>query len=117
MNGRFDEVFAGGFIAGTVSGARKGASPEHGAKKVTLRRFEKRGEVFIQFTYLLNDRALHENRAPQEAGARVEELLRGGFSQAVLFTREADWHATCLGDPPRIKIRKQPPPSRISSAR
>ena len=87
MNGRFDEVFAGGFIAGTVSGARKGASPEHGAKKVTLRRFEKRGEVFIQFTYLLNDRALHENRAPQEAGTRVEELLRGGFSQAVLFTR------------------------------
>lgn len=109
MASRFDAVFADGFITGTLSGARKGTSPAGGAKKITLRAIELRGERVIQFTLLMPDRALHENHSPESAAARTEELLREGFSQAALFTREADWHATCLGAPPRIKLMKKPP--------
>ena len=106
---RFDELFSAGLISGTLSGPRKGETPEKNAKKVTLRSFEQKGETVIQFTFLLPDRALHENRSPAEAGGRVEELLQGGFSQAVLFGRTMDLHATCLGHPPRLKVKRQPP--------
>ena len=90
MPSRLDEAFGEEFISGTISGARRGETPEHAAQKVTLRAFELRGQRVIQFTFLLRDRALHENCAPQVAGERTEELLRGGFSQAALFTAGGD---------------------------
>ena len=108
MPSRLDEAFGEGFISGTISGARRGETPEHAAQKVTLRAFELRGQRVIQFTFLLRDRALHENCAPQVAGERTEELLRGGFSQAALFTAGGDWHVTCLGSPLRLKVMRRP---------
>ena len=109
MPSRLDEAFGEDFISGTISGVRKGETAERGASKVTLRAFELRGRRVIQFTFLLGDRALHENCEPRRAGARTEELLRGGFSQAALFTRGADLHVTCIGRPPRLKVMRRPP--------
>lgn len=102
---RFDEIFAAGVLGGTVSGARKGFSPE--AAQVKIRPFAGKGETLYQFTYLLPDRASHDNFTAREAAERLDELLvRFGYAQAVLFAASADYHATCYG---KLKISAKPP--------
>lgn len=102
------DIFQNGISGGVISGARKGFKPS--APKIRVGSFVKGGrqpQVMYQFTRLFSDHATQENRSAEDAAELCETLLRDeGYAQAVLFSREADWHITCYG---RLKIRKQPP--------
>jgi len=116
MNNRFDEIFSGGVLSGTISGIRKDAGTVlsgktnddaiNSAAKVRIRPFSSKGSLLYQFSYTLPDREIHRNLSPGDASAETDRLLRERFSQAVLYTAEADWHVFSLG---RMKIHRKPP--------
>jgi len=116
MNNRFDEIFSGGVLSGTISGVRKTAgisqadneNGDAGSKsvKVRIHPFSSKGGVLYQFSYTLPDREIHRNFSPSEASAETDRLLRERFSQAILCTADADWHVSSLG---RMKFHKKPP--------
>ncbi len=101
---RFDGMFTGGVISAVISGRRKGS--ESRVKQVRVRPFEKKGQTLYQFTFTLPDREIHENLEPAAAAERVDSLLRGEFTQAVIYTSEADWHAVSMG---KLRLHKKPP--------
>jgi len=102
MASRFFEIFKSGVLSGTISGPLKGCKLP--AKKVQIRPFSKDSALFYQFTHLLPDRAVHENLDIEAAAEKTEEILRAGFSQALLVTEKAEYHATMLG---KLKIREK----------
>lgn len=104
MGTRFDDIFLSGVISGTVSGMRDKKGGRF--QIVRIRPYESKGEHLYHFSFTVGTKELHENLLPLDAAKKVDDLLREDFSQALLCTDEADWHASSIG---KLKVRKKPP--------
>lgn len=61
------------------------------ADKVTVRPVQLRQDLNYQFAYYQGEKVRHENLPPEEAGARILELISGRFRQARFRTGTTDY--------------------------
>lgn len=104
MNQRIQPLLEEGFSFGQLFDRRK-KDPEE-AGKVQFRPFIKKGEPWVQLTWVYSKKVLHENLPLAETGARLATLLKETYSQGLIRGARHDYHLTALG---RLKIRTAPP--------
>ena len=90
-------------IFGTVSGKRAGVES---APRMRITPFIQKGRLMFQFTSETDGKAFHENYEPKSADERLESLLRTTYTQAMIYSEDADWHVVSAG---KIKIGRKDP--------
>lgn len=93
-------------IQATVSQLRR--SDPAGCTKVTVKPVELKGLLHYQFSFYCGPKVLHENLSPEEAEAKLGELLEEQYRQALLQTAEADYQVL-ISKKGKVGILKKPP--------
>lgn len=93
-------------IYGVLSNVRK--KDEDDFSKVDIKPVLIKDEVKLQLTYNYKSKVLHENLEPTKSIDEIEKLLIGNFKQAVIFTKEADYHIL-ISKKEKVSILKKKP--------
>lgn len=93
-------------IYGVLSNVRK--KNEDDFSKVYIKPVLIKDEVKLQLTYNYKSKVLHENLEPTKSIDEIEKLLIGNFKQAVIFTKEADYHIL-ISKKEKVSILKKKP--------
>lgn len=93
-------------IYGVLSNLRK--KDEDSFNKATIKPVLIKEDVKLQFTYEFNNKVLHKNLDDSEAVDEIERLLTREFKQAVIFTKESDYHVL-ISKKEKVTILKKKP--------
>jgi len=78
------------WMQAVLSQPRKGSGAT--ADKVKIKPVLLKNGLHYQFAHYTGTKVLHENVEPRQAAERTEQLLLSHYKQALLQTREADYH-------------------------
>ncbi len=78
------------FIAATLSNIAKKSIATY--DKVTIKKLKSQSDCALQITYHYAGRVIHENCSWQDGLQTMTKLLSGYFKQAVVKTRDDDYH-------------------------
>jgi SAM-dependent methyltransferase len=92
-------------VQGTLSNVRH-KSPEQ-ATKVQIKPVMLKGKAHYQFTFTVGQKVLHENIAAEETSAKLMQLLKDEFKQALLQAKDADYQILANKPSKASILRKQ----------
>lgn len=93
-------------IGGVLSNLRK--KDEEGFTKVDIKPVLIKDEINIQFAYNYKSKVIHENLELTKSVDKIKELLNEYFTQAVIFTKKADYQIL-ISKKGKVKILEKKP--------